>query len=46
MANNEAWVYAQTQPETFLKTKIDIGKPLGDGYFVAMVQASGLGRGL
>jgi hypothetical protein len=33
--DNEAWVYAQTRPETFLKTKIDIGKPLGDGYFVA-----------
>jgi hypothetical protein len=33
--DNEAWVYVQTQAETFLKTKIDIGKPLGDGYFVA-----------
>jgi len=33
--DNEAWVYVRTQPETFLKTKIDIGKPLGDGYFVA-----------
>lgn len=33
--DNEAWVYVQTQPETFLKTKIDIGKPLGDDYFVA-----------
>ena len=32
--DNEAWVYVQTKPETFLKTKIDIGKPLGDGYFV------------
>jgi hypothetical protein len=33
--DNEAWVYVQTQASTFLKTKIDIGKPLGDGYFVA-----------
>ena len=33
--DNEAWVYVQTQPTTFLKTKIDIGKPLGDGYFLA-----------
>ncbi len=32
--DNEAWVYVQIRPETFLKTKIDIGKPLGDGYFV------------
>ncbi len=33
--DNEAWVYVQTRPETFLKTRIDIGKPLGEGYFVA-----------
>jgi multidrug efflux pump subunit AcrA (membrane-fusion protein) len=33
--DNEAWVYVQTGPEAFLKTRIDIGKPLGDGYFVA-----------
>ncbi|HEY5085151.1 MAG TPA: hypothetical protein VII48_11540, partial [Rhizomicrobium sp.] len=32
---SEAWVYVQTQPGTFLKTRIDTGKPLGDGYFVA-----------
>jgi multidrug efflux system membrane fusion protein len=32
---SEAWVYVQTQPGTFLKTRIDIGKALGDGYFVA-----------
>jgi hypothetical protein len=32
--DNEAWVYLQTQPGTFLKTKIDTGKALGDGYFL------------
>jgi hypothetical protein len=30
-----AWVYVQTQPGTFLKTAIDTGKAMGDGYFVA-----------
>ncbi|HMH63973.1 MAG TPA: hypothetical protein VK515_00200 [Rhizomicrobium sp.] len=32
---SEAWVYVQTQPGTFLKTRIDTGKALGDGYFLA-----------
>jgi multidrug efflux system membrane fusion protein len=32
---SEAWIYVQTQPGTFLKTRIDTGKVLGDGYFVA-----------
>jgi hypothetical protein len=33
--DNEAWVYVQTKPGTFLKTRIDTGKAMGDGYFVA-----------
>jgi multidrug efflux system membrane fusion protein len=33
--DNEAWVYVQTAPTTFLKTRIDTGMALGDGYFVA-----------
>lgn len=32
---SEAWVYVQTGPGTFLKTRIDTGKAMGDGYFVA-----------
>jgi hypothetical protein len=32
---SEAWAYVQTQPGTFLKTKIDTGKALGEGYFTA-----------
>ncbi|HEU0095413.1 MAG TPA: hypothetical protein VFQ52_03090 [Rhizomicrobium sp.] len=32
---SEAWVYVQTKPGTFLKTRIDTGKAMGDGYFVA-----------
>lgn len=32
--DNEAWVYVQTGPTTFLKIRIDTGKALGDGYFV------------
>jgi multidrug efflux system membrane fusion protein len=32
---SESWVYVQTKPGTFLKTRIDTGKAMGDGYFVA-----------
>ena len=32
---SESWVYVQTQPGTFLKTRIDTSKAIGDGYFVA-----------
>jgi hypothetical protein len=32
---SEAWVYIQTRPGTFLKTRIDTSKAMGDGYFVA-----------
>jgi hypothetical protein len=32
---SEAWVYVQTKPGTFLKTRIDTSKAMGDGYFVA-----------
>jgi hypothetical protein len=32
---SEAWVYIQTKPSTFLKSQIDTGKAVGDGYFVA-----------
>jgi hypothetical protein len=33
--DNEAWVYVRTPAGAFLKTKIDTGKALGDGYFMA-----------
>jgi hypothetical protein len=31
---SEAWVYVQTAPRTFLRTKVDTSRPMGDGYFV------------
>ena len=31
---SEAWVYVQTAPRTFLRTKVDISQPMGEGYFV------------
>jgi hypothetical protein len=31
---SEAWAYVQTGAQTFLRTKVDISRPLGDGYFV------------
>ena len=33
-SENEAWVYVQSKPGTFLKTRIDTSKALGEGYFV------------
>jgi hypothetical protein len=35
---SEAWVYLQTAENTFLKTRVDISRPLDDGYFVASVK--------
>jgi len=35
---SEAWVYLQTAANTFLRTKVDIGRPLDDGYFVTTVK--------
>ena len=40
---SEAWVYVQTRPSTFLRTKVDTSRPLntgegGDGYFVSGVK--------
>lgn len=32
---SEAWVYVQVAPRNFVRTKIDIARPLGDGYFLA-----------
>lgn len=40
---SESWVYVQTKPGTFLRTKITTDKPLGDGYFVA--NGGGIGPG-
>lgn len=31
---SEVWVYVQTAANTFLRTKVDISRPLDDGYFV------------
>ena len=36
---SEAWVYVQTAANTFLRTKVDITRPLDDGYFVGHRQA-------
>ncbi len=40
---SEAWVYVQTAARTFLRTKVDTGRPLntgegGDGYFVTGIK--------
>lgn len=40
---SEAWVYLQTAPRTFLRTQVDISRPLnsgpgGDGYFVTNIK--------
>ena len=35
---SEAWVYLQTAANTFLRTKVDISRPLDDGYFVTTVK--------
>jgi hypothetical protein len=35
---SEAWVYEQTGPRTFLRTQVDISRPMGDGYFVSNVK--------
>jgi multidrug efflux pump subunit AcrA (membrane-fusion protein) len=32
---SEAWVYAQTKPGHFLRVRVDIGKPMGESYFLA-----------
>jgi hypothetical protein len=38
IGESEAWVYLQTAAQTFLRTKVDISHPLGDGYFVTGVK--------
>ncbi|HEY1877753.1 MAG TPA: hypothetical protein VGG66_09790 [Rhizomicrobium sp.] len=35
---SEAWVYEQTGPRIFLRTQVDISRPMGDGYFVSNVK--------
>jgi len=35
---SEAWAYRQTGPATFLRTKVDISRPVGDGYFVDTIK--------
>jgi len=35
---SEVWVYVQTAENTFLRTKVDISRPLDDGYFVGTVK--------
>ena len=35
---SESWVYVQTAANTFLRTKVDISRPLDDGYFVDSVK--------
>jgi len=35
---SEVWAYVQTAENTFLRTKVDIGRPLEDGYFVTSIK--------
>jgi hypothetical protein len=35
LGESEASVYLQTKPNTFLRTKIDISRPMNNGYFVS-----------
>ena len=35
---SEAWVYVQTAAQTFVRTRVDISHPLGDGYFVTGIK--------
>jgi len=35
---SEAWTYVQTAQNRFLRTKVDISRPLDDGYFVTTVK--------
>lgn len=35
---SEAWAYVQTQPRTFVRTKVDTDRPMGDGYFVTTIK--------
>jgi len=35
---SEAWAYRQTGSTTFLRTKVDISRPQGDGYFVDTIK--------
>ena len=35
---SEAWVYVQSAPHTFLRTKVDTNRPVGDGYFVTTIK--------
>jgi len=37
-SESEVWVYVQTAENTFLRTKVDISRPLDDGYFVGTVK--------
>jgi hypothetical protein len=35
---SESWAYLQTGAHTFLRTKVDISRPLSDGYFVTNIK--------
>jgi hypothetical protein len=35
---SEAWVYVQTAARTFLRSKVDTSRPMGDGYFVTGIK--------
>jgi hypothetical protein len=35
---SDAWVYVQTGQRTFLRTKVDTSRPMGDGYFVTDIK--------
>jgi multidrug efflux pump subunit AcrA (membrane-fusion protein) len=35
---SEAWVYVQTAARTFVRSKVDTSRPMGDGYFVTTIK--------
>jgi hypothetical protein len=41
LGESDAWVYLQTGDNTYLRTRIDISRPMGNGYFVSQGIASG-----
>ena len=34
LGESEAWVYQETKPNTFLRTRIDVSRPMGESYFL------------
>jgi hypothetical protein len=41
MSNSQYWVYVRKGVGTFSRVRIDIGRPLAEGYFVPEILAAG-----